>query len=289
MKAAIYTRVSTDEQADNYSLPTQLEACQRYAAAHELEVVAEFSDTESGADHDRPGLNKVRDLIRMRAIDALIVYSVDRLARDAALYYIIKSELQRAQVALHYATKGQMPDSADGVLSDGLDVLIARIERLRIAERLQRGRRGKIEGAGGRPGQILGHGANPPYGYTYQGRKKERRLVVQEDEAVIVRNMFIWYTQERLGVGQITDRLTKLRIPTPSDRGRKVAQRERGVGHWSKSSVARILRCPTYTGVMYHFRYRHLVQATAGNGGIAVAGAAHMLSIAATRRRSRPI
>jgi hypothetical protein len=87
-------------------------------------------------------------------------------------------------------------------------------------------------------------------------------LVVQEDEAVIVRNMFIWYTQERLSVGQITDRLTKLRVPTPSDRGRKVAQRERGVGQWSKSSVARILRCPTYTGVMYHFRYRRAKKST---------------------------
>jgi len=74
--------------------------------------------------------------------------------------------------------------------------------------------------------------------------------------------MFIWYTQERLSVGQITDRLTKLRVPTPSDRGRKVAQRERGVGQWSKSSVARILRCPIYTGVMYHFRYRRAKKST---------------------------
>ena len=92
------------------------------------------------------------------------------------------------------------------------------------------------------PHPILGHGANAPYGYKYEGRKKERRLVVQEDEAAIVRNMFIWYTQERLSVGQITDRLTNLPVPTPADRGRKVAQRQRGAGQWSKSSVARILR-----------------------------------------------
>ena len=215
MKAAIYTRVSTDDQAHNYSLPTQLEACRRYAAANQLEVIAEFSDTESGADHDRPGLNKLRDLIQAGAIDALVVYSVDRLARDAALYYIVKSELQKAQVALHYATKGQISDSADGVLSDGLDVLIAQIERLRIAERLQRGKRGKIEGVGGKPGQILGHGANPPYGYTYKGRKKERQLVVVPAEAAVVRNIFTWYTQEGLSVGQITDRLTEPRVPTP--------------------------------------------------------------------------
>ena len=38
-------------------------------------------------------------------------------------------------------------------------------------------------------------------------------MVVQEDEAAIVRNIFIWYTQEHLSAGQITERLTKLRVP----------------------------------------------------------------------------
>ena len=40
MRAAVYTRVSTDEQGKGYSLPTQLEACRKYAAEHGHQVVA---------------------------------------------------------------------------------------------------------------------------------------------------------------------------------------------------------------------------------------------------------
>ena len=48
-RAVIYCRVSTDEQAGNYSLPTQLEACRKYAAHAGLTVAAEYADDYSGA------------------------------------------------------------------------------------------------------------------------------------------------------------------------------------------------------------------------------------------------
>ena len=82
-RAAIYVRVSTDEQAEKgYSLPSQLEACRRYADQFGYEVIGEFSDDYSGRKLNRPGLDQVRDLICARKIDALIVYSPDRLVRD---------------------------------------------------------------------------------------------------------------------------------------------------------------------------------------------------------------
>jgi DNA invertase Pin-like site-specific DNA recombinase len=54
-QAAIYVRVSRDEQAKNYSLPTQKAGCEQYAAQHHLTVIATCVDDETGATTERPG------------------------------------------------------------------------------------------------------------------------------------------------------------------------------------------------------------------------------------------
>jgi len=78
MRAIIYVRASTDEQGDNFSLPSQIDACRTYAAERGMQVVAEIQDVQSGAVLERPGLVRVRELARQRQIDAVITYSLDR-------------------------------------------------------------------------------------------------------------------------------------------------------------------------------------------------------------------
>ncbi|MBO9326370.1 MAG: recombinase family protein [Roseiflexus sp.] len=56
MRAVIYARVSTDDQEHNYSLPSQIEACRRYASERGMQVVADVQDVASGAILERPGL-----------------------------------------------------------------------------------------------------------------------------------------------------------------------------------------------------------------------------------------
>ncbi|HNC32255.1 MAG TPA: recombinase family protein, partial [Cyclobacteriaceae bacterium] len=68
-KAAIYSRVSTDEQAKGYSLQTQIEACQAYAQERGYTVTAAFSDDYTGAAIDRPELNKLRDYMARNPLD----------------------------------------------------------------------------------------------------------------------------------------------------------------------------------------------------------------------------
>lgn len=255
-RGASYSRVSSIIQEDNNSLPTQLEGSRVYAAAHDIELIEELHDIESGAEYNRPGLNQLRELVRRREIDAVVFYCVDRVARDVALYYILKDELRKANVELHYVTKGQIVDGVEGILSDGLDILLAQIERYRIRERFERGRKGKLLGTGGKESRIYGHGNNPPYGYRYEGHKAERHLVIVEAEARIAVLIFEWYVVERLSTGRIADRLTDMHIPTPSDGGRNIAQRVRGPCEWSKTTVARILHGYPYIGIMYHDKHK---------------------------------
>jgi site-specific DNA recombinase len=83
--AAIYCRVSTDEQTKGYSLATQIEACRQFAAQKGYRVTAEFSDDYTGAALDRPELNELRELIANDSLEAVIVYDLDRLAPKECL------------------------------------------------------------------------------------------------------------------------------------------------------------------------------------------------------------
>src|SRR5215475_2414208 len=82
--AAIYARVSTEDQGKGFSLPSQIAACQALASQSGYTVPDGhiFTDELSGATLARPGLQQMRALITQRAIGAVIVYDPDRLSRN---------------------------------------------------------------------------------------------------------------------------------------------------------------------------------------------------------------
>jgi site-specific DNA recombinase len=85
MRAVIYCRVSTKEQTQNLSIPTQRRACNEYCARHGLTVAREFVDAgESAKTADRPELKAMLAYCRHHKgqIQALVVYNVSRFARD---------------------------------------------------------------------------------------------------------------------------------------------------------------------------------------------------------------
>lgn len=236
-RAAIYTRVSTTGQKDNFSLPGQLVVCRQYAAAHSFTVIVEYQEVASGATLDRPKLDELRNLIKQREIDALIVVCVDRLSRNQANYYLLKSELRKSSVELHYVDKGgETIDDRQGTSSDGIDVLLAEVEHARIIERMQRGKYDKLA-----TGKAFGHGA-AIYGYAWQGHNRDRTLVIDEATAAIVVKMAAWALQG-LSTAAIAKRLTEYDVPTPGNSNA-----------WHRNTVYRILTNPTIAGTLYHNR-----------------------------------
>src|SRR5713101_3724239 len=77
-RAAIYTRVSTDDQGKGYSLTTQMAACRQYLSERGYWLVGEFADQYTGASLDRPELNKLRPLVDGGGVDIVVVYDIDR-------------------------------------------------------------------------------------------------------------------------------------------------------------------------------------------------------------------
>ena len=246
IRAVIYSRVSTDEQGDNFSLPTQVDACQRYAIQHGMDVVAQCQDIMSGALLDRPGLTKVRQIIAAGGCDALIIYSQDRLTRSVAHMLLIRDELRSGGVAMHAVSRGQSQDTPEGRLFDTIEASFAEYERLKIKERLTRGKRGKLES-----GRVIGQGCVPPYGFHWEGTKRERHLVLNPDEAAIVCQIAAWYLAG-VGVREICRRLDTAGVLTSAST-RAVSERhltggDRRRDGWAKSAIYAMLRSRTYMG-----------------------------------------
>jgi site-specific DNA recombinase len=85
LRAASYARVSTEDQAtdDKTSLSEQLRGNRLYADANGYEIVDEIAEDVSGRKRTTPGLEKIRDLAESGAIDVVLVYKWNRLARKA--------------------------------------------------------------------------------------------------------------------------------------------------------------------------------------------------------------
>jgi len=183
-QAAIYARVSTDDQAERgYSLPSQIEACQNFAIQKGFDVAAVYSDDISGAKPitSRPEGYELQKVIESCEVRAVIVYCIDRLSRDIVDLLTVVRDWLRAGVEIYSLDVGQVTSELDIVLVikgwQGSD------ERQKIRERSMRGKTAKAKA-----GKVVGAGL-PPYGYTYS----DGELFIDESQAQIVRMIFDWY------------------------------------------------------------------------------------------------
>ncbi len=99
MGTASYCRISTvDQEKEGSSLGSQLEACLKLADERGWTVPEEnrFSEAYSGLTMDRPRLDDLRELIKARQIDSLVVYSTDRLSRDPVHLLLLIEEFDKA-------------------------------------------------------------------------------------------------------------------------------------------------------------------------------------------------
>jgi site-specific DNA recombinase len=227
LKAAIYCRVSTDEQAiEGTSLESQLRACEQ--KAKELEVATRcniFQETFSGLSLRRPGLDKLRDLAYKKEIDNIIVYCLDRLTRDPVHFIILSDEFERAGVKLDFVT--ETIESNDlGRLIGYIKGYAAKLEANKIKERTARGRQGRIDKG------KLPTGRGVLYGYDYRDGKN-----VANDFLDNVRLAGMWLLQEQVSLTEICRRFMAKGILAP-----------KGGTAWGRSTLSRILRNPAYAG-----------------------------------------
>lgn len=242
--AAGYLRVSTDAQEDEgYSIPTQLTAIRQYCTQHGYTLVDDFvfQDTASGYTLDRPALKALREAAHGRRFTVFVCHAVDRLSRKQTHQAILLEEMLELGVQIEFVTE-KFEDSATGRFLLGAKSFAAELEREKILERTMRGRQGKVA-----LGKVLGQGS-PPYGYTTEGTKADKRYIVTEPQAGVIRRIFEEYVFGRT-IHQIADGLNRGMVPPPNP-ARSAQPR------WMYQTIKKIMENSVYMGQPEAFRWR---------------------------------
>jgi site-specific DNA recombinase len=240
IRVAIYTRVSSQEQAEKgTSLESQSEQLESFCNSQKWEIFNLYVDAGfSGKDDNRPGLESLRRDAKAGYFTKVIVWRLDRLARNLRLILGIEAELREHNIGL-FSMK-EMTDTSTPIGRTVFQVLglTAEWERESIRERTQTGRLQRLK---------EGHwaGGPAPFGYDYD--KESKNLIINEDEAKIVRMVFDLYASGK-SLGAISDQLNQALI----------SPRCKTAKGWYRTGIREILINPAYKGEIILNRRCHI-------------------------------
>ncbi|MCU4757437.1 recombinase family protein [Bacillus cereus] len=186
IKAAIYIRVSTQEQVENYSIEVQRERIRAFCTAKNWDVYDEYIDGGySGSNLERPAMKKL--LNDLKHIDVVVVYKLDRLSRSQRdTLELIEEHFLKNNVDFVSITETLDTSTPFGKAMIGILSVFAQLERETIAERMRMGHLKRAEKG------LRGNGGDyDPAGYTRQ----DGYLILNTDEASHIKRAFDLYEQ----------------------------------------------------------------------------------------------
>ena len=226
MNVCAYVRVSTDMQAEKYSIPQQIDLIKSYCRAKQWSLIHIYTDAGfSGANLDRPQLQEMlRDI---KCYDVVLVYKLDRLSRSQKdTLYLVEDVFQKNGVKFASVQENFDTTTPLGLAMLGILSVFAQLEREQIKERMSLGRRGRMQKG------LWRAGSNVPTGYNYV----DGQLIIREDEAVQIRKIFELFLQ-----GWTIHRIKEYMHENYTNRYSSWAQ---------ASAVSTALRNPLYIGML---------------------------------------
>lgn len=179
-KACVYTRVSTDEQINGFSLDEQDRMCRAQIVAKGWDCIGTYSDPGiSGRTTNRPGLQQMLSDIKSGRVQAVVIYKLDRLSRKQKDTISIIEDLVAKNVELVSLNETLDTTTAWGRAMIGILSAFNQMESETIQKRTTDGRMAKAAQGGYA-------GGKPPIGYKAQ----DGELVIVPEEAEIVRLVF---------------------------------------------------------------------------------------------------
>lgn len=225
MRAALYARVSTEDQAkEGFSLDAQIKRLEAYCRVRGWDIAGIYRDEGcSGRNTDRPEYHRM--MAESDQWDILLVMKMDRIHRNSVNFTLMMDDLRMKGKEFN-----SMQDKFDTTTAMGrfvMDIMqrIAQLESEQIGERVKIGMEYKARNSTGNLGS--GH----PYGYVYSKGKLE----VVTDEAHTVRAIYNMYVRGST-MDDIASFLNDAQIPAKKG------------GTWNKQSICNILHNPLYTG-----------------------------------------
>ncbi len=229
-KGSLYIRVSTTDQVE-YSPISQLKIGLKYALEHQIYIPKEFifhDDGISGRKTDkRLGFMNLISTAKSKPkpFEVILVYSFSRFARNREDSIVYKSMLRKKCKIDVISITQPLSDGKESIILESVYEAMDEYYSLDLAENSRRGKQEKVT-----RGEWLG---NPPYGYVYD--KATKRLIVDEEKALIVKQIYEHYING-LSIRSIAHKLTEQGLR--STRG----------GYFSDRVLKRILHNPAYIG-----------------------------------------
>ena len=247
MKVWLYYRLSRDEDEELNSLSNQRKIIYNYAVANGHEVVGEsFDDNVSGMHFNRPGIDRIYEVVEAGEIEAVVVKDLSRLGRHRTQTALFIDYLREHDVRVLSATENIDTFNENDDLIVGFKGLVNDFYARDGSRRVRTGYRQK---------QKEGIVIIPPFGYFKD--KNTKQVVVVEEAAETVRMIFTAYTggqglkaiartlneQRRKTPAQIQLELLRKRLPSTQDTILKKYL-------WDGTMVSRILRDESYIGTL---------------------------------------
>jgi DNA invertase Pin-like site-specific DNA recombinase len=226
-RAAIYTRVSTEDQAkEGFSLDAQLDKLRSYCKARDWFIGGEYiDDGYSGRNIKRPAYIKMMN--ELEKWDILLVIKMDRIHRNSKNFMTMMEYLKSENK--EFVSMSESLDTSTAMGRFVMDIIqrIAQLESEQIGERVYIGMEQKARTGSG----MLGF--NIPYGYYFS----DGFLYIHQKESIVVENIFTWYKNGN-SMGEIVKMLNEAKVP--SKKG----------GIWAKKTISKILKNPLYCGYL---------------------------------------
>jgi site-specific DNA recombinase len=228
--AVIYVRVSTKEQTENLSLPTQLRACEEYCRRHGFEILQRFHEQgESAKTTDRSELQNLLKYCRTHKgkVHFVVVYNLTRFAREKYDHFALRAHLKSLGISLRSATE-PIDDTSTGKLMEGVLAAFAQFDNDVRSDRTRAGMRAALE---------LGRWTFPaPLGYLNAPKWSGKSLLHDPERAALVKQAF-----EDLATGRYTKQEVIARATAAGLRSRKGLT-------LSPQSFGQMVRNPIYIG-----------------------------------------
>lgn len=225
-KAALYARVSTEEQArEGFSLSAQMEVMRAYCELHDIVVVKEYiDDGYSGRSTNRKAYREMFSPPERKEWNVLVVLKIDRIHRNSRNFMNMMDDLKRH--GQEFISTMDKIDTSNAIGRFVMDMIqrIAQLESEQIGERTYLGMKEKATTGDG----LMGF--SPPYGYSVVDGKLE-----SNEELGTVKSIFSMYG-EGMSLNEIANELNRNGIHT------------RKGNTWTKFNVRNILHNPVYAG-----------------------------------------
>jgi len=231
-KLVAYCRTSTENQREEKTIELQVDTLNKYAQKHSMDIVKWFKDDGvSGSLKDRPQLLRLIKYLEINDVDGVIIYKLDRLARDLFVQEGLIKEFAKLKKIVISTLEPDL-DSNDPFRTAFRQMLgvFSEFEKAMITLRMKNGRDNSVAKGKWHGGQV--------YGYD----NKNGKLIINKDEAEVIKKIFYLKRYKKMSPYKIARLLQQENIPT-----------KRKNTKWQPLTVQKMLKNRIYRG---HIAYK---------------------------------